>query len=131
MNYEKIVTLYDTADHAEAARRNLKTAGFAPSDISLISSKTLALAGDKLREPGLWHRLLGSDIQQYKANVYGRSVESGGVVLTVRVPEADVARATSILNAHQAVDLLKRAEQQGLVTTASVPKPAAVRPASS
>jgi hypothetical protein len=128
MNYEKIVTLYDTADHAEAARRNLKTAGFAPSDISLISSKTLALAGDKLREPGLWHRLLGSDIQQYKANVYGRSVESGGVVLTVRVPEADVARATSILNAHQAVDLLKRAEQQGFVTTASVPKPAAVRP---
>ena len=31
MNHEKIVTLYDTADHAEAARRNLIAAGFAPS----------------------------------------------------------------------------------------------------
>jgi stress response protein YsnF len=129
MNYEKIVTLYDTAEHAEAARRNLEASGFVPGDISLISSKTLALAGDKLREPGLWHRLFGRDIQQYEANVYGRSVESGGVVLTVRVPEADVARATKILNAHQAVDLLKRAEQEGQIATAPALKPAAVRPA--
>jgi stress response protein YsnF len=129
MNYEKIVTLYDTADHAEAARRNLEAAGFAPSDISLISSKILGLAGDKLREPGLWHRFFGRDIQQYEANIYGRSVESGGVVLTVRVPEADVAKAMNILNAHQAIDVLKRAEQLGLVATASAPKPTATRPA--
>jgi hypothetical protein len=87
MTYEKIVTLYDTAEHAEAARRSLEAAGFSPSEISMINSKTLALAGDKLREPGLWHRLFGRDIQQYEATVYGRSVEAGGVVLTVRVPE--------------------------------------------
>ena len=86
MTYEKIVTLYDTAEHAEAARRSLEAAGFSPSEISMINSKTLGLAGDKLREPGLWHRLFGRDIQQYEATVYGRSVEAGGVVLTVRVP---------------------------------------------
>src|SRR5262245_34819890 len=107
MHYEKIVTLYDTEGHAEAARRNLEAAGFAPSEISMINSKTLALAGDELREPGLWHRLFGRDIQQYEATVYGRSIESGGVVLTIRVPEADVARATNILNAHQAIEVLK------------------------
>jgi stress response protein YsnF len=52
-------------------------------------------------------------------------------VLTVRVPEADAARATSILNAHRAIDLTKRAEQSGLLTTAQAPAamPAAVRPA--
>ena len=121
MTYEKIVTLYDTADHAEAARRNLVAAGLPPSEISTINSKTLDLTSEKLREPGLWHRLFGRDIQQYEATLYGHSVDSGGVVLTVRVPEGDVARATSILNAHQAVDLLKRAEQQGLIT-ASAPK---------
>src|SRR6202022_3353329 len=98
MNYEKIVTLYDTAEHAEAARRSLEAAGFAPGEISTINSKTLGLAGDKLADPGLWHRLFGRDIQPYEATVYGRTVEAGGVVLTVRVPEADAAKATSILN---------------------------------
>lgn len=135
MNYEKIVTLYDTAEHAEAARRSLESAGFAPGEISMINSKTLGLAAEKLGEPGLWHRLFGRDIQQYEATVYGRTVEAGGVVLTVRVPEADAARATSILNAHRAIDLTKRAEQSGLLTTASTTaptpasKPATVRPA--
>jgi stress response protein YsnF len=131
MNYEKIVTLYDTAEHAEAARRSLESAGFAPGEISMINSKTLGLASDKLGDPGLWHRLFGRDIQQYEATVYGRTVEAGGVVLTVRVPEADAPRATSILNAHRAIDLTKRAEQAGLLTTAPPPvaTPAAVRPA--
>ena len=124
MTYEKIVTLYDTAEHAEVARHNLESAGFPASEISMITQKTLALASDKLREPGLWHRLFGRDIQQYEATLYGRAVDSGGAVLTVRVPETDVARATAILNAHQPVDLLKRAEQQGLVTEASAPRPA-------
>ncbi|HEY7390556.1 MAG TPA: DUF2382 domain-containing protein [Bryobacteraceae bacterium] len=118
MNYEKIVTLYDTLDHAEAARRNLESAGFPASEISIITNKSIGLSSDRLREPGLWHRLFGKEIQQYEAAVYGRSVDAGGAVLTIRVPETEVSRATSILNAHQSVDMLKRAEQQGLVQTA-------------
>lgn len=131
MNYEKIVTLYDTAEHAEAARRNLEGAGFAPSEISMISNKTLSLAGDKLRESGLWHRLFGRDIQPYEATLYGRSVENGGVVLTVRVPETEVAKATAILNSQNAIDVHKRAMQEGLISATSTPKPAAApqRPA--
>jgi uncharacterized protein (TIGR02271 family) len=119
MTYEKIVTLYDTTQHAEAARNNLESAGFSPSEISTINNTTLSLAGDKLREPGLWSRLFGRDIQPYEAGVYGRAVEAGGVVLTIRVPETDVAKATAILNAHEAVDLQKRAVSQGLLTTAT------------
>lgn len=128
MTYEKIVTLYDTADHAEAARRNLEAAGFPSREISMITRRALALTGDELREPGLWHRLFGRDIQPYEATLYGRSVDAGGAVLTVRVPENDVGRATSILNAHQSVDLLKRAEQQGLVRSATTEKIASVTP---
>jgi stress response protein YsnF len=129
MNYEKIVTLFDTAQHADAARRNLEAAGFSPNDISSINNDTLTMAGDKLNEPGLWRRLFGRDIQGYEASVYGRSVQNGGVVLTVRVPEMEVAKATRILNAHEAVDLQKRAVQQGLITNASAPATAAAPPA--
>jgi stress response protein YsnF len=128
MNYEKIVTLYDTQAHAEAAKHNLEAAGFPSSEISMINSKTLSAATDKLREPGLWHRLFGRDIQQYEATLYGRAVEAGGAVLTVRVPDSDVARATTILNAHQSVDLLKRAEQQGLIKEAVTQKTATTTP---
>jgi hypothetical protein len=78
MSYEKIVTLYDTAEHAEAARRNLEAAGFSPSEISMATKKTLTAAGGRLREPGMWHRLLGRDTAQHEAMVYGRTVESGG-----------------------------------------------------
>jgi stress response protein YsnF len=98
----------------------------------MINSKTLGLASDQLGDPGLWHRLFGRDIQQYEASVYGRSVDAGGVVLTIRVPEDEAAKATTILNAHRSVDLTKRAEKEGLGTTATAPamaKPAAVRPA--
>jgi hypothetical protein len=130
MTYEKIVTLYDTAEHAEAARRDLEAAGFAPGEISTISSKTLGLSGERPNEPGLWHRLFGRDIQQHEATIYGRTVEAGGVVLTIRVPETEAGRATSILNAHRSVDLRKRAEQEGLIAAAPamVAKPVA-RPA--
>jgi uncharacterized protein (TIGR02271 family) len=123
MKYEKVVTLYDNAEHADAAKHDLESGGFPPSEISIISSKSLGMPSKKLREPGLWHRLFGREIQQYEATLYGKSVDSGGVVLTVRVPETDAARATSILKAHHSVDLQKRAEEQGLIKTA--PKAAA------
>jgi hypothetical protein len=114
MIYEKIVTLYDTAEHAEAARHNLEAAGFSPSEISMVTKKALTAAGERLREPGLWHRLFGRDIEQYEAMVYGRTVESGGAILTVRVAEAQAAKAMGILNAHKVVDVQNRAAQQGL-----------------
>jgi hypothetical protein len=114
MIYEKIVTLYDTAEHAEAARRNLEAAGFSPSEISMITNKTLTAAGERLREPGLWHRLFGRDIEQHEAMVYGRTVESGGAILTVRVAETQATKAIGILNAHKVADVQNRALQQGL-----------------
>jgi hypothetical protein len=131
MTYEKIVTLYDTAEHAKAAKHNLEAAGYPPSEISMVTNKTLAgAAGEKLQEPGLWHRLFGRDIEAQEATVYGRTVESGGVVLTLRVPETEVAKAMGILNAHKVVDVRNRAVQQGLISsTYAPPAPAPATPA--
>jgi uncharacterized protein (TIGR02271 family) len=122
MNYEKIVTLYDTAEHAEAAKRSLEAVGFPPSDISMVTKKILDVAGQALLEPGLWHRLFGRDIEQHEAVVYGRAVESGGAVLTVRVPESAAARAMGILNAHNVVDVHDRAMQLELISSTTSPK---------
>jgi hypothetical protein len=40
MNYEKIVALFDTAEHAEAASRNLQAAGFPGSDIRFLNRRS-------------------------------------------------------------------------------------------
>jgi uncharacterized protein (TIGR02271 family) len=120
MNYEKIVALFDTAEHAEAASRNLQAADFPGSEISIIDNKTLSAGGRTVSEPGLWHRLFGRNIEQHEAVVYGRTVESGGTVLTLRVPESDVPRAMGILNAHKVVDIKSRAIEQGLVAPAAI-----------
>jgi len=128
MNYEKIVTLFDTLEHAEAARRNLESAGFPSSEISVISNQTLTKAGQTLREPGLWHRLFGRDIEQHEATIYGRTVETGGVVLTLRAPETDVPKALGILNAHKAIDVQTRAVEHGLLEAKTVAASAAAAP---
>src|SRR5215472_16752015 len=119
MNYEKIVTLYDTTEHAAEAKRSLENAGIPSGDISLLTSASQELTAEKLAEPRLWHRLFGRDIQQHEATVYGRVVGSGGGILTVRVPETEVPRILGILNTHKAIDVRQRAVQEGLLRTAA------------
>jgi len=134
MSYEKVVTLFDSAEHAQAARRNLEKAGFSTNDISVVGKQGLG-SGVTLREPGLWHRLFGSDIAEHEAKVYGRTVEAGGVVLTLRVPDSDVPRAMGILNQHNVVDVQTRAMEAGLLSkgaaTSTTPTPAAAATAPS
>jgi uncharacterized protein (TIGR02271 family) len=133
MSYEKVVTLFDSADHAQAARRNLEKAGFSANDISIVGKQGLG-SGVTLREPGLWHRLFGSDIAEHEARVYGKTVEAGGVVLTLRVPDSDVPRAMGILNQHNVVDVQNRAMEAGLLSrsaaTNTAPTIGATAPAS-
>jgi len=118
-NFEKIVTLFDTAEHAQAAKANLQHAGFSDGDISILSGSDLPKAGEALREPGLWHRMFGSDIAQHEATVYAKAVEAGGVVLTLRAAEGDVPKAMAILNQHKLVDVTDRAVDTGVISKAS------------
>src|ERR1700733_6757160 len=128
-NYEKIVTLFDTAAHAEAAKSNLQHAGFSADEISIVSGQELPKSTSALREPGLWHRLFGNDIEQHEATVYAKAVESGGVVLAVRTDATDVPKAMAILNQHNLVDVADRAVDTGVISkeaAATVAAPAAV-----
>lgn len=104
MSYERVVTLFDTAEHAESARANLEQAGFSVDDISIVGKQALADNVLALREPRLWHKLLGKSIADYEARVYGKTVEDGGAVLTIRVADEQLPKAMAILKQHHHVE---------------------------
>jgi len=108
MAQEKIVTLFDSATQAEAAKRNLVKAGFSDRDISLISGERLEQEGHAVRHPSLWQRLFGHTVDQDQADVYTKAMDKGGVVLTIRTEEEKLARAMTILHSHDTVDVPSR-----------------------
>ena len=124
MAYETLVAVYDTPPHAEAAVKALKAAGFAHSDISVFHSSRLTAgrtsSSPGVKEAGLWHRLFGTDVHEHEANIYGQTVEDGGVVISVRVPESEVAHASAVLNIHRPVDVHDRAVTSGIAPAAHV-----------
>lgn len=108
MAHEKIVTLFDSAIQAEAAKRNLVKAGFSDRDISLISGERLQEEGHSIRHPSIWQRLFGHSVDKEQADVYTRAMDKGGVVLTIRTEEEKLARAMTILHSHDSVDVPSR-----------------------
>ena len=124
MAYETLVAVYDTPAHADAAVKALKAAGFHESDISVFDDERLKAGKETLsagvKEAGLWHRLFGTDIYQHEASIYGQTVEDGGVVISVRVPDSEVAHATAVLDIHRPADVQDRAVTQGVAPAAHV-----------
>lgn len=128
MAHQKVVTVYDTVEHANKAVSILKAAGYNDSDISVVNKQTLAATNAhdvEVREPGLWRRLFGTTVLDHEATVYGRAVESGGVVVTVRTSDNDVARVMGLLDTHNPVDVLQRAAAVGAIPATLVAKAAA------
>jgi uncharacterized protein (TIGR02271 family) len=131
MTYEKVVTVYDTMAHADKAVAILKAAGYGADDISILNRSTLTAqdAHDlDVREPSLWRRLFGTNVHDHEATVYGRAIEGGGVVVSVRVPDSEVPRVMGILDVHNPVDVLQRAATVGAVPSALVAKVATAAP---
>jgi len=127
MNFEKIVSVYDSLPLAEKAVSTLKSAGYKADDISVVSKSTLASAGARdveVRDAGLWRRLFGTNILDHEANIYGRAIQSGGAILSVRVPQSEAAHVMELLDTHNppasrtmtsaadASDVLRLAEEQ-------------------
>ena len=83
MSYQTIVAAFDTSAHAQAAAEALKAGGFHPDDISMFDKNRVGL-----REPGLWQRMFGGGLAQHEADVYSQSLERGGMVVSVRVPDS-------------------------------------------
>jgi stress response protein YsnF len=73
-----------------------------------------------VKEAGVWHRLFGTDVYQHEANVYGETVEDGGVVISVRVPPSEVAHASAVLDIHRPLDVHDRAVTSGVAPAAHV-----------
>jgi uncharacterized protein (TIGR02271 family) len=124
MEYETIVAVFDTPQHAQAAVDALKTGGFHGDDISVFDRSRLAGSGTSvkqgLKEAGLWRRIFGGDIAHHEAEVFGQTVEEGGTVVSVRVLENEVAHATGILDVHRPVDIHDRAITTGIAPAARV-----------
>jgi uncharacterized protein (TIGR02271 family) len=124
MVYETVVAVFDTEAHAEAAVKALKAGGFANADISIFdddrlkAGKSAIAAG--VKEAGLWHRLFGGDVHRHEAAVYGQTIEEGGVVVSARVLDTEVAQATAILDLHRPVDVHDRAVTSGIAPAAHV-----------
>ncbi len=121
--YETLVAAYDTPEHAMAAVNALKVGGFHSDDISTFDRARLAAGKESMTGPkhvGLWQRLFGDDINKYEASVLGDTVGSGGTVVSVRVPQDQVAQATGILDLHHPVDIHDRAVTSGMAPAAHV-----------
>jgi len=124
MAYETLVAVYDTPAHADAAVKALKAAGFSESDISVFDSARLkggrSTMAAGVKEPGLWNRLFGTDVYQHEANIYGETIDDGGVVISVRVPPSEVSHARAVLDIHLPVDVHDRAVTSGIAPAAHV-----------
>jgi uncharacterized protein (TIGR02271 family) len=105
MPHEKVVAVYDTAAHADAAVNTLKSAGYSAHDISVIRNAGGESNAD-LIEPGFWRRLFGRNIELDEAGAYGQSVLRGSVVVSVHVPESEALNVIKLLDSHKPADLM-------------------------
>jgi uncharacterized protein (TIGR02271 family) len=119
MAYEKVVAVFDTLAHADAAVRALEAAGIRAADISKFDKS--AQAG--IQDAGLWQQLFGEGVQKHEAEVYGQTISKGGVVVVVRVTEAQAAKVMGVFEDHRPIDLRERAEILG-IAAASAPRAA-------
>jgi uncharacterized protein (TIGR02271 family) len=123
MSHEKIVALYDTVAHAEAAVNTLRMAGYPSADISVIKNDGDAKAG--WTETWFWQGLFGEDIAPHEADVYGRAIRQGGAVVAVRVTESEAPKVIELLDSHKPVDVVDRARAYA---TSQAPKVAVPPP---
>ncbi|HET9146732.1 MAG TPA: YsnF/AvaK domain-containing protein [Acetobacteraceae bacterium] len=126
MAQETIVAVFDTAAHAQAAVRDIEAAGIPSSDITqhaeTTGTSTATGMTTRREEPGFWARLFGMEDEDYRQDqmVYDRTLQSGGVVVTVRVSDAGnmADRVMQILEGHNPVDIEERAASYGITGAA-------------
>lgn len=126
MTDETIVAVYDSAEHAGLAVRDLEAAGIPSSAITRHSSDrgaTTANATAPVHEKGFWASLFG-DEDHYETHVYNRSIESGSTVVTVRTTEQHLTRVMDILEQHNPIDIDERATSYGLGAGGATDTPA-------
>ncbi len=120
MTEETIVAVYDTATQAQAAVASLRSDGIPESAITLHADTARTSPGAvPAREQGFWTGLFGGE-PGHDTTVYDRSMQGGSTVVTVKLPEAHIARVMEILESHNPVDIDDRATGYGLEQPAPV-----------
>jgi uncharacterized protein (TIGR02271 family) len=119
MTDETIVAVYDTAEPAALAVRDLEAAGVPSSAISQHASGGLPAGSTTtaapVHEKGFWARLFdGEPEYTHESTVYDRSLQAGSTVVTVRAPEEHLTQVMDILERHSPVDIEERAASYGL-----------------
>jgi uncharacterized protein (TIGR02271 family) len=123
MTDETLVAVYDTADHAALAVRDVEAAGVPSSAISQhakdgLTTGTSTSTAAPAREKGFWASLFGGEPEyEHDSTVYDRSLESGSTVVTVKAPELLVAQVMDILERHNPIDIDQRAAGYGYGTS--------------
>jgi uncharacterized protein (TIGR02271 family) len=117
MTDDTIVAVYDTAEHAALAVRDLEAAGVPSSNITQHSSGGAATGSTAttgpLHEKGFWASLFGGE-DDYESTVYNRSLEGGSTVISVKATEQHLTQVMDILERHNPVDIDERAGSYGL-----------------
>jgi uncharacterized protein (TIGR02271 family) len=126
MTDETIVAVYDTAEHAALAVRDLEAAGVPSSAISQhaaggsMTGSTATTTATPHREEGFWASLFGGEPEyEHDTTVYNRSLESGSTVVSVKASELHVTQAMEILERHNPINIDERATSYGVSQTAA------------
>jgi uncharacterized protein (TIGR02271 family) len=127
MTDETIVAVYDTAEHAALAVRDLEAAGVPSSAISQHASgggasgstatttSSSSSSTAPVREEGFWANLFGGEPEyEHDTTVFDRSMMGGSTVVTVKAPEQHLTQVMDILERHNPIDLDERAASYGL-----------------
>jgi uncharacterized protein (TIGR02271 family) len=114
MTDETIVAVYDSAEHAALAVRDLEAAGIPSSAISQHAKDGYTTGSSMTtttpREEGFWASLFGGGSEYtHETSVFDRSLETGSTVVTVKAPEQHLTQVMEILERHNPVDMDERA----------------------
>jgi stress response protein YsnF len=98
MAHEKIVTAFNQEQQAQVAREKLIAEGIAEKNIDIISGERLRVEDKEIRHPSFWQRIFGTDVDESYASEYNRALQTGGVLLTVRVSQEEAGNVEMLLD---------------------------------
>src|ERR1700709_399102 len=113
MTDETIVAVYDSAEQATLAVRDLEADGVPAGVITQHakggSATSTVTTATSAHEEGFWASLFGSGPEhEHETSVYERSLEAGSTVVTVKAPAQHLTQVMDILERHNPVDIDER-----------------------
>jgi uncharacterized protein (TIGR02271 family) len=118
-----VAAVYDSAEHASLAVRDLEAAGVPSGSITQhakagFTTGSSMTSAASVREEGFWASLFGSGpAHDHETSIYDRSLEAGSTVVTVKAPEQHLTQVMDILERHNPVDVDERAATYGASQT--------------